>query len=53
MTTQGIKLMTEAEAKEDETRASVAGLELAVEELRAQGWTKDDFARALRDMLEG
>lgn len=52
----GIRVFNEAaleEAYKDGlARASLACLELAVEELKGFGWKREDFARALRDMLE-
>jgi len=47
-----IRLIDEATAKADAERTNIAELERIVDELRAAGWTQQDFARALRDMME-
>lgn len=52
MITQGITLQSEAEARDHATHIGAELLRQAAEDMRAQGWDRDDFDRFLRDLLE-
>ncbi len=48
----GIRLLSEAEAREDATEVAAAGLEQAIVDLLANGWTREDFAQAVERIIE-